>query len=91
MGMAIMKLEALVEEAAKALRLPEELWPLTQNISYHPEEGEYQPHRDESLEVYLASKSYEWILRIAGWLQSAYPQGPDLSQGQASASIKSTE
>ena len=71
-----MEIAAYVEEAAKALSLPKELREVMRTISYDPGDEEWYSTYHEFQETAIPVEVFSWSLRLIGWLQFAYPQGP---------------
>ncbi len=71
-----MKIVPYVEEAAEALGLPEELRAVMRTISYDPGDEEWYSTYHEFQETAIPVEIFSWALRLIGWLQFAYPQGP---------------
>jgi hypothetical protein len=65
-----------LEEAAKALRLPEELRQVMHTISYDPGDQEWFSSNHEYEDSAIRVEIFSWALRLIGWLQYKYPQGP---------------
>ena len=71
-----MKIVPYAEEAAEALGLPEELREVIRTISYDPGDEEWYSTYHEFQETAIPVEIFSWALRLIGWLQFAYPQGP---------------
>jgi hypothetical protein len=71
-----MKITPYVEEAAMALGLPKELQEVMGTISYDPGDAEWYSTYHEFRETAIPAEVFSWALRLIGWLQYAYPQGP---------------
>ena len=71
-----MKIAAYVKEAAEALHLPKELREVMRTISYDPGDEEWYSTYHEFPESAIPVEVFFWTLRLIGWLQFSYPQGP---------------
>lgn len=71
-----MEIAGYVEEAAEVLHLPEELRHLIKTISYDPGDQEWYSAYHEYEESIIRPEVFNWSLRLVGWLQYHYPQGP---------------
>ncbi len=68
-----------VAEAAKALRLPKELWPTVNSISFDVGDREWYSSCHFSGEI-ISPEINAWVLKLIGWLQFNYPEGPALQE-----------
>jgi hypothetical protein len=75
-----MTIKDYVEEAAEALCLPEELHQVMMTISYDPGDQEWYSTYHDLQEFAIPAEVLTWALRLVGWLQFAYPHGPDLPE-----------
>jgi hypothetical protein len=69
-----------VEEAAEALHLPEELRQVMRTISYDPGAQEWYATYRNFQESAIPVEIFSWALRLIGWLQFVYPQGPEFPE-----------
>lgn len=69
-----------VAEAAEALQLPPELRQVMRTISYDAGDREWYSTYHEFREAAIPSEVFSWSLRLIGWLQFTYPQGPVFSE-----------
>ncbi|MEW6386166.1 MAG: hypothetical protein AB1491_01430 [Thermodesulfobacteriota bacterium] len=69
-----------VEEAAEALRLPEELRRIIRTIFYDPGAQEWYANYHDFQEAAIPVEIFSWALRLIGWLKFAYPQGPEFPE-----------
>ncbi|MEW6659357.1 MAG: hypothetical protein AB1424_11925 [Thermodesulfobacteriota bacterium] len=70
-----MEMADYLAEAAKALRLPEEFWPNVSGISFDVGDQEWYSACHVSGEM-ISPEAHAWVLKLIGWLQFNYPQGP---------------
>lgn len=70
-----MEITDYVEEAAQALRMPEEFWPAVGSISFDVGDQEWYSACHLSGEM-ITAETHAWTLRLIGWLQFNYPEGP---------------
>jgi hypothetical protein len=75
-----MAISEYVIEAAQAVRLPGELQEILGTISYDPGDGEWYSDYHDLHESSVPVEIFTWALRLIGWLQSAYPHGPDFPE-----------
>ena len=75
-----MEIAAYVEEAAESLNLPKELREVVRIISYDPGDEEWYSTSHEFQESVIPVEVSSWALRLIGWLQFAYPEGPAFSE-----------
>jgi hypothetical protein len=73
-----MEITGCVEEAAAALCLPRDLRQIIRTISYDSGDQEWYSTCHDFQEP-MPGEVFLWALRLIGWLQYNYPQGP-LSQ-----------
>ena len=71
-----MEIAAYVEEAAEALHLPTELREVMRTISFDLGDEEWYSTYHEFQETAIPVEVSSWALRLIGWLQFSYPQGP---------------
>jgi hypothetical protein len=71
-----MEIAAYVEEAAEALHLPTELRKVMRTISFDLGDEEWYSTYHEFQETAIPVEVSSWALRLIGWLQFSYPQGP---------------
>ena len=71
-----METTGYVEKAAEALHLSEKLRQLIPTISYDPGDQEWYSAYHEYEESIIRPEVFNWSLRLVGWLQYNYPQGP---------------
>ncbi len=69
-----MEIFECVAEAAKALRLPKELLPAVQSISFDVGGQEWYSSCHTSGEI-ISPEVNTWVLKLIGWLQFNYPEG----------------
>ncbi len=74
-----MELDNYVAEAARALHLPEEFWPTVSRISFDLGDREWYSAYHVSGEM-ISAEAHAWVLRLIGWLQYKYPEGPALPE-----------
>ncbi len=65
-----------VTEAAEALAAPGEIWLFRHKILFDPTSREWRLAGPGSPELRFVGETRHWILRICGWLQFKYPEGP---------------
>ena len=65
-----------VGEAAEALNLPEELRTVMGTIAYDRRDAEWYSTYHAFQEAAFTVEVFSWALRLIGWLQYTYPQGP---------------
>jgi hypothetical protein len=63
-------------EAAEALEAPGEMWLFRDKISYDPASREWRLTGSGFTGLKFVGETRHWILRICGWLQCKYPEGP---------------
>jgi hypothetical protein len=63
-------------EAAEALDAPGEIWLFRHNILLDPASREWRLAGSGFTELKFVGETRHWILRICGWLQCRYPEGP---------------
>ncbi len=65
-----------VGEAAEALDAPGEIWLFRHKIFFDPASQEWRLAGSGFTGLKFAGETRHWILRICGWLQFQYPEGP---------------
>ena len=65
-----------VVEAAEALDAPGEIWLFRHKISYDPVSRRWHLTGSGSTGLKFIGETRNWVLRICGWLQNKYPEGP---------------
>jgi hypothetical protein len=65
-----------VVEAAEALDAPGEIWLFRHKILFDSASREWRLTSPGSTELKIVGETRHWILRICGWLQFKYPEGP---------------
>ncbi len=63
-------------EAAEALDAPGEIWLFRHKILFDPASQEWRLVGSGFTELKSVGETRHWILKICGWLQSKYPEGP---------------
>ena len=75
-----MEIADYVAEAAEHLQLPEGLRAVMQTIFYDPGDHEWYSTYHDLQDAAVPVEVFSWALRLIGWLQFTYPQGPPLSE-----------
>ena len=65
-----------VVEAAEALDAPGEIWLFRHKILFDPARREWRLTGSGFTGLKFVGETRHWILRICGWLQFKYPEGP---------------
>ena len=68
-----------VIEAAEALDAPGEIWLFRHKICFDPASREWRFTGSGFTGLKFVGETRHWILRICGWLQFKYPDGPVFS------------
>jgi len=68
-----------VAEAAETLDAPGEIWLFRDKIFYDPANREWRCIGSYLKELRFIGETRYWVLRICGWLQFKYPEGPTCS------------
>ena len=68
-----------VIEAAEALDAPGEIWLFRHKILFDPASREWRFTGSGFTGLRFVGETRHWILRICGWLQFKYPDGPVFS------------
>jgi hypothetical protein len=65
-----------VVEAAEVLAAPGEIWLFRDKIFFDPASREWRFNGVPLKGLKFIGETRHWILKICGWLQSKYPEGP---------------
>jgi hypothetical protein len=65
-----------VGEAAEALDAPGEIWLFRNHIFYDPANQEWRFSGSDLQGLKFVGEVRDWVLKICGWLQWKYPEGP---------------
>ncbi len=65
-----------VGEAAEALEAPGEIWLFRDKILFDPANREWRFINSQVKGLQFIGETRYWVLRICGWLQFKYPEGP---------------